>query len=126
VPSSPAAPPGIDHLYPSNLAFEGWLHRIGRDATVSWRFVMRPVSSGARVFHAGPAGRTLVFERVAPFKRPYQKVGVGSASRFVRLAGQELVAVFRDRVTFAPGATISLAPDGVASHLFDKASGQRI
>ena len=44
----------------------------------------------------------------------------------VRLAGRELTAVFRNRVAFAPGATITLAPDSDASHLFDKATGQRI
>ena len=44
----------------------------------------------------------------------------------VRLAGRELTAVFRNRVAFAPGATITLAPDSAASHLFDKATGQRI
>jgi multiple sugar transport system ATP-binding protein len=44
----------------------------------------------------------------------------------LRHAGREITAVFRDRVAFAPGATITLAPDATASHLFDKTTGQRI
>lgn len=44
----------------------------------------------------------------------------------VRLTRREITAVFRNRVAFAPGATITLAPDAAAAHLFDKASGQRI
>ena len=51
----------------------------------------------------------------------------GSETHVVlRLAGRELTAVFRNRVAFVPGATITLAPDAAASHLFDKATGQRI
>ena len=51
----------------------------------------------------------------------------GSETHVVlRLAERDLTAVFRNRVAFAPGATISLAPDTTASHLFDKATGQRI
>jgi multiple sugar transport system ATP-binding protein len=44
----------------------------------------------------------------------------------VRLAGREITAVFRNRVAFVPGSTITLAPDTATSHLFDKATGQRI
>ena len=44
----------------------------------------------------------------------------------VRLAGRELTAAFRDRVAFAPGAMITLAPDAAAPHLFDRATGARI
>jgi len=51
----------------------------------------------------------------------------GSETHVVlRLAGRDLTAVFRNRVAFVPGATITLAPDAAASHLFDKATGQRI
>ncbi|NHB78129.1 ABC transporter ATP-binding protein [Rhodobacter calidifons] len=44
----------------------------------------------------------------------------------VRLQGRELTAVFRNRVGFGPGATITLAPDAAVAHLFDKATGQRL
>ena len=44
----------------------------------------------------------------------------------VRLSGREITAVFRNRVAFVPGSTITLAPDAATSHLFDKATGQRI
>ena len=51
----------------------------------------------------------------------------GSETHVVlRLAGRDLTAVFRNRVAFVPGDTITLAPDAAASHLFDKATGQRI
>jgi len=51
----------------------------------------------------------------------------GSETHVVlRLAGREITAVFRNRVAFGPGATITLAPDPSASHLFDKATGKRI
>ena len=51
----------------------------------------------------------------------------GSETHVVlRLAGREMTAVFRNRVTFVPGDTITLAPEAAASHLFDKATGQRI
>ncbi|MDP1585679.1 MAG: sn-glycerol-3-phosphate ABC transporter ATP-binding protein UgpC [Bradyrhizobium sp.] len=44
----------------------------------------------------------------------------------VRIAGREVTAVFRERVSFRPGETITLAPDATQSHIFDKASGQRL
>ena len=44
----------------------------------------------------------------------------------LRSAGRDLTAVFRNRVAFAPGAAITLAPDPAAAHVFDKATGQRI
>ena len=44
----------------------------------------------------------------------------------VRLAGQEIVAVFRDRQVLRPGDTIHLTPNGNPVHLFDAASGERI
>ncbi|MES2844021.1 MAG: sn-glycerol-3-phosphate ABC transporter ATP-binding protein UgpC [Pseudomonadota bacterium] len=44
----------------------------------------------------------------------------------IRIQGRELVAVFRDRVAFRPGDSITLTPDARTVHLFDKASGARI
>jgi multiple sugar transport system ATP-binding protein len=44
----------------------------------------------------------------------------------IRIAGRELVAVFRDRVTHRPGDAITLAPLVAAEvHIFDKSSGAR-
>ena len=40
--------------------------------------------------------------------------------------GAEVVALFRDRVTFRPGDTLALAPDAGKVHLFDKGSGVRL
>jgi multiple sugar transport system ATP-binding protein len=44
----------------------------------------------------------------------------------IRAGGREMVAVFRDRLTFASGQSISLVPDPALTHLFDTASGERI
>lgn len=51
----------------------------------------------------------------------------GSETHVVlRHEGREITAVFRNRVAFGPGATITLAPDVAVSHLFDKATGNRL
>jgi multiple sugar transport system ATP-binding protein len=44
----------------------------------------------------------------------------------LRLSGLELVCVFRERITAAPGERIAIAPDAALAHLFDADSGQRI
>ena len=44
----------------------------------------------------------------------------------VRMAGRDMTAVFRDRVTFKPGDPIILAPDAGAAHIFSKATGMRL
>jgi multiple sugar transport system ATP-binding protein len=44
----------------------------------------------------------------------------------VRAAGREMVAMFRDRVSFRPGDALVLAPDAAKVHLFDRASGVRL
>jgi multiple sugar transport system ATP-binding protein len=43
-----------------------------------------------------------------------------------RLSGLELVCVFRERITAAPGEQITISPDPALAHLFDAESGQRI
>ncbi len=51
----------------------------------------------------------------------------GSETHLVVRAGRrELVAVFRDRLAFAPGQTVTLAPDPGQVHLFDTETGERI
>ncbi len=51
----------------------------------------------------------------------------GSETQLVaRLAGQDVIAVFRERHAFAPGQHIRLRPRDGLVHLFDSASGQRI
>jgi multiple sugar transport system ATP-binding protein len=44
----------------------------------------------------------------------------------LRLGGQNIVALFRDRVTLRPGDRVSIAPDLERIHVFDSQSGQRI
>ena len=51
----------------------------------------------------------------------------GSETHVVlRSGGHEVVAMFRDRVSFRPGDTLVLAPDAGKVHLFDKGSGVRL
>jgi multiple sugar transport system ATP-binding protein len=51
----------------------------------------------------------------------------GSETHVVlRLDGAEVVAVFRDRVSFRPGDLLSLVPDATKVHLFDHGSGVRL
>ncbi len=51
----------------------------------------------------------------------------GSETHVVaRIGGKDLTAVFRDRVSYRPGDSITLAPDAGAAHIFDKATGARI
>ena len=45
---------------------------------------------------------------------------------FLRLGDSEIVAVFRDRHSFAPGQTLKLRPRPDQVHLFDAATGNRI
>ncbi len=44
----------------------------------------------------------------------------------VRVDGADIVAMFRDRVTFRPGDRLVLAPEAAKVHLFDKGSGVRL
>ena len=45
---------------------------------------------------------------------------------FIRVVGQEIAAVFRERHEFVPGQRIRLRPRSDCLHLFDPSSGQRI
>lgn len=44
----------------------------------------------------------------------------------VRLHGEELICVFRERITAKPGETIKILPSTQLVHLFDAATGKRI
>jgi multiple sugar transport system ATP-binding protein len=80
----------------------------------------REVIYGIRPEHLHEAGEGLV-ATVAVIEP------TGSETHVVlRIAGRDLTAVFRNRVAFAPGDALTLAPDPAAAHLFDKATGQRI
>ena len=51
----------------------------------------------------------------------------GAATQvFCRVAGQEVMAMFRDRVASQPGERIALMPDLAKAHLFDAQSGARL
>ena len=45
---------------------------------------------------------------------------------FAKLAGQDIVGVFRERVTVGPGDSIPLSPNPELVHLFDNETGRRI
>ena len=66
----------------------------------------------------GPAGLAGVVAVVEP---------TGSETHVVlRVGGQDIVGLFRDRVTFRPGDALTFAPDAERVHLFDRASGVRL
>jgi multiple sugar transport system ATP-binding protein len=51
----------------------------------------------------------------------------GSETHVVlRTSGREVVAMFRDRVPFRPGDSLTFAPVAEKVHLFDKATGVRL
>jgi multiple sugar transport system ATP-binding protein len=80
----------------------------------------REVKYGIRPEHflAGEGGLTGTVAVVEP---------TGSETHVVlRLDGAEVVAVFRDRVSFRPGDRLSLVPDAAKVHLFDHGSGVRL
>jgi multiple sugar transport system ATP-binding protein len=68
--------------------------------------------------------------RLTPDGIPVEVVVVeptGSETQVVvRREGQELIAIFRDRVMAKPGETIRVAPDPALVHLFDQESGRRL
>jgi multiple sugar transport system ATP-binding protein len=80
----------------------------------------REVTYGIRPEHlavgsAGIAGTVAVVEPT------------GSETHVVlRAGGRDVVAMFRDRVTFRPGDALTFAPDAEKMHLFDRASGVRL
>ncbi|MFP5479313.1 MAG: ABC transporter ATP-binding protein [Alphaproteobacteria bacterium] len=80
----------------------------------------REVTYGIRPEHltVGPQGLTGTVAVVEP---------TGSETHVVlRAGGQEVVAMFRDRVAFRPGDALTFAPDAEKVHLFDRASGVRL
>ena len=51
----------------------------------------------------------------------------GSETQVVaKVGGQELVCVFRERITAKPGETLGIAPDASLVHLFDGETGKRL
>jgi multiple sugar transport system ATP-binding protein len=44
----------------------------------------------------------------------------------VRCGGQDIVCVFRERISAQPGESIGIAPDTSVTHLFDAATGKRL
>src|SRR5215217_5537212 len=68
--------------------------------------------------------------RLTPDGIPVEVVVVeptGSETQVVaRSDGQEMIAIFRERVMAKPGETIRVAPDPALVHLFDEASGRRL
>jgi multiple sugar transport system ATP-binding protein len=80
----------------------------------------REVTYGIRPEHltvgtAGIAGTVAVVEPT------------GSETHVVlRSGGRDVVAMFRDRVSFRPGDSLTFVPDAEKVHLFDRASGVRL
>ena len=85
---------------------------------------------------AGSDGRAVVYGlrpehiRIDPAGVPAEIVVVeptGSETQVVlKAGGQELIAVFRERILARPGETIRIAPDTSVTHLFDAETGRRL
>ena len=45
---------------------------------------------------------------------------------FMKLGAADIVGVFRDRISVAPGSALGVLPDTAQAHIFDKATGQRL
>jgi multiple sugar transport system ATP-binding protein len=80
----------------------------------------RPAVYGIRPEHFaladdGAPGEVIVIEPTGP------EIQVAA-----RLAGHEIIAVFRERHNFKPGDKIRLKPDPKLVHLFDEATGKRL
>ena len=45
---------------------------------------------------------------------------------FAKLGGQQIVGVFRERISAQPGDNLSLSPNLDAVHLFDAETGKRL
>src|SRR5690606_10814389 len=77
----------------------------------------REVSYGIRPEHLSPADQGL--SGTVAVVEP-----TGSETHVVlRFEGGELVAVFRDRVSFRQGDRLALRPEAEKVHIFDRASG---
>jgi ABC-type sugar transport system ATPase subunit len=67
--------------------------------------------------------------RSARMKAAYSSMvePTGSETQVVaKIGSQELVCVFRERITARPGEMIGIAPDPALVHLFDGETGARI
>ncbi len=80
----------------------------------------QPVTLGLRPEHVvmSPDGNPVDVVVVEPTGSETQVV--------VKSAGQELVCLFRDRITAKPGETIHITADPASLHLFDRETGRRI
>jgi multiple sugar transport system ATP-binding protein len=85
---------------------------------------------------AGSDGKPVIYGlrpehiRIDPAGVPTEIVVVeptGSETQVVlRAGGQEIIALFRERLDAKPGQMIPIAPDLTVTHLFDAESGQRL
>ncbi|WP_445505108.1 ABC transporter ATP-binding protein [Microvirga sp. G4-2] len=99
--------------------------RIGDEAAISLPFTGRElegrdVTIGIRPEHVvlDPQGLPAQVTTVEP---------TGAETHVaLRLAGQKVVALFRERVALSPGDRVTIAPDLEHIHIFDSQSGQRI
>jgi len=80
----------------------------------------KPVIYGIRPEHflLSPAGVPVEVVVVEPTGSETQVV--------VKGGGQEMICVFRDRISAKPGETIHVLPDPKLGHLFDQESGRRL
>ncbi len=103
----------------------GGKFRIGDEAAISLPFAGydlegRDVTIGIRPEHV-----VLVPQGVLSQVTTVEPTGAETHVA-LRLAGQNVVALFRERIALSPGDRIAIAPDLERIHIFDSQSGQRI
>lgn len=114
---------------PSMNFFEGSVTGDGFRSTGGFRLPIssapvgsegRPAIYGLRPEHIAldPSGVPVTVKVVEP---------TGSETQvFAHAGGQQIVCVFRERVTASPGETIRISADPKAAHLFDPTDGKRL
>jgi multiple sugar transport system ATP-binding protein len=114
---------------PSMNFFEGIVTGDGFHSTGGFRLPIssapagsegRPATYGLRPEHIvlDPSGVPVTVKVVEP---------TGSETQvFADAGGQQIVCVFRERVTASPGETIRISVNPKAAHLFDPADGKRL
>ena len=109
-----------------HMAVNGAASFVTKDGTVLPLAGAPPDSDGrAAVYGLRPEHLSIDPERGIPAQVAVVEPTGSETMVVARLAGQEVVGVFRDRVTVRPGETLPLRPDPSAAHLFDAEGGGR-
>jgi multiple sugar transport system ATP-binding protein len=117
---------------PAMNVLKGKISGGGKPTFKSEKGIEMPLASAPTASDGKPASYGFRPEhlRIAQEGVPAEVVVVeptGSETQvMLKLGGEDIVAVFRDRITARPGEKINILPDLSTVHLFDGESGQRL